>query len=108
VEGLEDMKYYAVDMENWEWTECETEQEALEVAKETVDYCRECCDPEWPMGVEDIYVLYGIRDEEIDDGFEGCKVLYRSQEVDIVSLTPEEAEQNGCEYYCDYAMRPVA
>lgn len=102
------MRYYAVDILNWEWTECETEQEAIEVAEMTIDYCRECCDPEWPMGVTDIYVVYGIRDEEVDDDFYGCKPLYRAQEVDRVDFTPEESEENGYDYYCDYKMKVIS
>lgn len=97
-------KYYAVDLENYEWEEFDSVFSALECAEYHIQYYRENCDPEWPMGVEGIVVLYGTRNEEIDDGYEGCKVLYRAAEVDRQELEPEEAEVCGCEYYCDYRM----
>jgi len=101
------MKYYVVDLENWEWTECEDEADALHWAEETIQYYREECDPEWPMGVGDVLILYGERDPDIDDGYDGCKVIYKAEEVDKVEFSPEEAEENGYDYYCDYKMVKV-
>jgi hypothetical protein len=101
-------KYYALDNENWEWTEYDTLDEALAEAQANIEYCREMCDPEWPLGVTEIYVLSGERDPEIDeDGFGGCKIIYRATEVDRQELDPEDAEACGYNYTCDYRMLPV-
>jgi len=98
-------KYYCVDGANGEWTECEDEADALKCAEAAIKEYRDDCDPEWPMGVEDIAIVYGIRsDAEEWEEWEGCKLLYRSTETDKVDLEPEDAEACGYDYQCDYKM----
>lgn len=100
-------KYYALDGDNNEWEEYTTEGEALTAAAKMIDYYRDNCDPEWPTGVENIFVLRGERDREKDDhDFDGCEPLYRASEINKQELEPEDAETCGYDYSCDYAMRP--
>jgi len=101
-------KYYALDGANNEWEEYDTVDDALKVAKLMLEYYRDNCDPEWPMGVEDVYVLRGERDrEKDDDDFDGCELLYRAGEVNKQELEPEDAEACGYDYQCDYEMIAV-
>jgi hypothetical protein len=101
------MNYYVVDTENWEWIECEDEKDALAYAEEAIQYYRENCDPEWPMGTEGVVIVFGSRDKDSDEDYDGCKVVYRAVESDIQYLDDEDAEACGYDYTCDYKMEKV-
>ena len=94
------MAYFTCDQEGHR--EHETVAQALEDANERIQLARDNCDPEWPMETEDISVYEAPIGCEYPD--EDGVLLFKATEADV----RDAEEGDGCEYWCDYKMLPVA
>ena len=75
--------------------------DALTVADEAINGARECCDPEWPLWVEEISIWQAPAGCE--QPHECGYLRFVATEVDA---RPAE-DGDGCDYWCDYVMRPA-
>lgn len=88
---------------------CDSLDDAIRGGAEIIKSYRDECDPEWPMGVSDVCVVYGEADEEQDDAiWQYLPVVYQAVEVDkIWPESEEEALGWDVDYMCDYRLEPV-
>lgn len=64
---------------------CDTMEEAMEVANQAIEYAKENCDPEWPDWVDDVCIMKVV----------AISKVVRSDEIDG-------------DNYCDYGIEVVA
>ena len=105
--------YYAYDGDSYE--ECSTIDEAIKACENYIQYCRECCDPEWPLSVEDIHIRAGpsgvdhfdMDDLEVTHTVKECNVEYADGELDEDGRDGSGREFTSVDYYCDYELVAV-
>jgi hypothetical protein len=106
-------KVFFRDSAGGETIECASVEEALEAAKISIGVYRDNCDPEWPDGVDELFIFTA----EDADHESPRTYLYRSRQINV-EHRPDDLDEDGyseslgdgwyhdCDSICDYEMQP--
>lgn len=94
------MAYHLYDGDRW--TEFASYDAAEDAASDAVDAYRDCCDPEWSHGVEEIAIYdapAGCEDPDEDGVLVAHSKMVNEQDAE---------EGDGVDFWCDYVIAQVA